>query len=106
MSAYYVETLATYLVTNSELWLDLSPILIEFLRISFVLNIFDYLQNSFTLCMWVLNSNLRTLQFAGIGMDACVTPLRHTGLSLVQTTDFFYPLVDDPYMQGKLLNNS
>ena len=34
----------------------------------------------------------------GIGMDSCVTPLRHGGLSLVQTTDFFYPLVDDPYM--------
>ena len=32
-------------------------------------------------------------------MDCCVTPLRHGGLSLVQTTDFFYPLVDDPYMQ-------
>lgn len=36
----------------------------------------------------------------GVGMDASVTPLRHGGLSLVQTTDFFYPLVDDPYMQG------
>jgi len=33
-------------------------------------------------------------------MDASVTPLRHPGLCLVQTTDFFYPLVDDPYMQG------
>jgi selenide,water dikinase len=38
----------------------------------------------------------------GIGMDASVTPLRHNGLCLVQTTDFFYPLVDDPYMQGKI----
>lgn len=38
----------------------------------------------------------------GIGMDSCVTPLRHGGLSLVQTTDFFYPLVDDPYMMGKI----
>jgi selenide,water dikinase len=37
----------------------------------------------------------------GIGMDSSVTPLRHGGLSLVQTTDFFYPLVDDPYMMGK-----
>lgn len=35
---------------------------------------------------------------AGIGMDSCVIPLRHGGLSLVQTTDFFYPLVEDPYM--------
>jgi len=37
-----------------------------------------------------------------IGMDASITPLRHGGLSLVQTTDFFYPLVEDPYMQGKI----
>lgn len=34
----------------------------------------------------------------GVGMDCCVIPLRHGGLSLVQTTDFFYPLVEDPYM--------
>eukprot|EP00794_Sanderia_malayensis_P006024 gene6024-6725_t len=27
---------------------------------------------------------------------------RHKGINLVQTTDFFYPLVDDPYMQGKI----
>lgn len=38
----------------------------------------------------------------GIGMDASVTPLRHGGLCLVQTTDFIYPLVDDPYMMGKI----
>jgi selenophosphate synthase len=41
--------------------------------------------------------------FLGIGMDSSVTPLRHGGLSLVQTTDFFYPLVDDPYMMGKTI---
>jgi len=35
-------------------------------------------------------------------MDSSITPLRHGGLSLVQTTDFFYPLVEDPYMQGKI----
>ncbi|CAL8104822.1 unnamed protein product [Orchesella dallaii] len=35
-------------------------------------------------------------------MDASVTPLPHSGLCLCQTTDFFYPLVDDPYMQGKI----
>ena len=36
-------------------------------------------------------------------MDSSITPLRHGGLSLVQTTDFFYPLVEDPYMQGNLI---
>lgn len=43
-----------------------------------------------------------TLPRIGIGMDCSVTPLRHGGLSLVQTTDFFYPLVDDPYIMGKI----
>lgn len=38
----------------------------------------------------------------GIGLDSCVLPTRHKGLSLVQTTDFFYPLVEDPYIQGKI----
>ena len=50
-----------------------------------------------------LSSNNIVIMFVfivGIGMDASVTPLRHGGLSLVQTTDFFYPLVEDPYMQG------
>jgi len=38
----------------------------------------------------------------GIGLDSCVIPLRHGGLFLVQSTDFFYPLVDDPYVMGKI----
>merc|ERR1739844_284053 len=38
----------------------------------------------------------------GIGLDSSITPLRHGALSLVQTTDFFYTLVEDPYMQGKI----
>lgn len=38
----------------------------------------------------------------GIGLDCSVTPIRHGGLCLVQTTDFFYPIVDDPYMMGKI----
>lgn len=38
----------------------------------------------------------------GIGFDSCVIPLRHRGLFLVQTTDFFYPLVDDPYLMGRI----
>ncbi|XP_050089134.1 inactive selenide, water dikinase-like protein [Anopheles aquasalis] len=38
----------------------------------------------------------------GIGLDCSVIPLRHGGLCMVQTTDFFYPIVDDPYMMGKI----
>ncbi|XP_072874826.1 selenide, water dikinase 1 isoform X1 [Chlorocebus sabaeus] len=42
------------------------------------------------------------LHLPGIGMDTCVIPLRHGGLSLVQTTDYIYPIVDDPYMMGRI----
>jgi len=35
-------------------------------------------------------------------MDCSITPLRQKDLFMVSTTDFFYPLVDDPYMQGKI----
>ncbi|CAF1053910.1 unnamed protein product [Adineta steineri] len=38
----------------------------------------------------------------GIGLDSCVIPIRHGGLFLVQSTAFFYPLVDDPYVMGKI----
>lgn len=38
----------------------------------------------------------------GIGLDSCVIPLRHSGLNLIQTTDFFYPLIEDPYIMGKI----
>jgi len=37
-----------------------------------------------------------------IAMDCSVVPLQHNSLSLISTTDYFYPLVDDPYMQGKI----
>jgi selenide, water dikinase len=37
-----------------------------------------------------------------IGMDSSVMPTRVPGVSLVQTTDFFYPVVEDPYMQGRI----
>jgi len=38
----------------------------------------------------------------GIGMDSSIVPIRHGGLLLVQTVDFFYPLIDDPYLMGKI----
>ena len=41
--------------------------------------------------------------YIGSGMDCAVIPLsRHKEYSLVQTVDFFYPLVDDPHMMGKI----
>ncbi|OQV16054.1 Selenide, water dikinase [Hypsibius exemplaris] len=43
-----------------------------------------------------------SLSAIGVGLDSCLIPLRHKGLYLVQTTDFFYPLVDDPYLMGKI----
>jgi len=35
-------------------------------------------------------------------MDCSIVPLRHKGLYTVSTTDFFFPLVEDPYLQGKI----
>ncbi|XP_011805357.1 PREDICTED: selenide, water dikinase 1-like isoform X2 [Colobus angolensis palliatus] len=52
-------------------------------------------------------------QFLGAGMpkldirmDTCVIPLRHGGRSLVQTTDYIYPIVEDPYMMGRIASAS
>ncbi|ESO06545.1 hypothetical protein HELRODRAFT_184938 [Helobdella robusta] len=42
----------------------------------------------------------------GIGMDACITPIRHGGLSLVQTASCLYPIIDDPYMLGKIVGSA
>nr|XP_045223376.1 selenide, water dikinase 1-like [Macaca fascicularis] len=41
-----------------------------------------------------------------IRMDTCVIPLRHGGRSLVQTTDYIYPIVEDPYMTGRIASAS
>eukprot|EP01126_Amoeba_proteus_P011586 TRINITY_DN146_c0_g1_i3.p1 TRINITY_DN146_c0_g1~~TRINITY_DN146_c0_g1_i3.p1 ORF type:complete len:313 (-),score=37.56 TRINITY_DN146_c0_g1_i3:315-1253(-) len=35
-------------------------------------------------------------------MDCSIVPLRRHGLFLISTCDFFYPLVDDPYVQGQI----
>ncbi|KAL9703068.1 hypothetical protein quinque_006586 [Culex quinquefasciatus] len=37
----------------------------------------------------------------GIGLDSSVIPLKND-LQLVQTVDFFYPLIDDPHMLGRI----
>jgi len=35
-------------------------------------------------------------------MDCSVVPIKSTGLSMISTTDYFYPLVDDPFTQGQI----
>lgn len=35
-------------------------------------------------------------------MDCSLVATRHPGLFMVSTTDFFYPLVEDPYLQGRI----
>jgi len=40
---------------------------------------------------------------SGIGMDSSVVPSKkYKDLFVVSTTDFFYPLVEDPYQQGRI----
>jgi selenide,water dikinase len=38
----------------------------------------------------------------GIGFDCSIVPLKFPGLFMISTTDFFFPNVDDPYVQGKI----
>ena len=39
----------------------------------------------------------------GIGMDCSIRPSKkYDGFFLVSTIDYFYPLVEDPYLQGKI----
>jgi len=38
-----------------------------------------------------------------IGMDCSIVPSqKYKGLFVISTTDFFYPLVEDPYLQGRI----
>lgn len=36
------------------------------------------------------------------GMDCSIVALNYPGLYLISTTDFFYPNVEDPYLQGRI----
>jgi selenide,water dikinase len=38
----------------------------------------------------------------GLGMDAMISPIRLGGLSCIQTTHTSYPIVSDPFVQGRL----
>jgi len=42
----------------------------------------------------------------GVGMDCTITPIRLGGLSMISTTDMFYPVLDDPYMMGRIACSS
>eukprot|EP01104_Vermistella_antarctica_P019223 TRINITY_DN7425_c0_g1_i1.p1 TRINITY_DN7425_c0_g1~~TRINITY_DN7425_c0_g1_i1.p1 ORF type:complete len:317 (-),score=65.19 TRINITY_DN7425_c0_g1_i1:638-1588(-) len=35
-------------------------------------------------------------------MDCSIMPTKFDGIDVISTTDFFYPLVDDPYVQGRI----
>jgi len=53
----------------------------------------------------IKNRTFFKIIFIGIGLDSCVLPLRHGEFLLVQSTDFFYPLVDDPYVMVNIHSN-
>ena len=38
----------------------------------------------------------------GIGLDSAVIPIKDTKFFLLQTCDYFYPIVDDPFMMGRI----
>jgi selenide,water dikinase len=40
---------------------------------------------------------------SGVGMDCSIVPSkRYPEMSIISTTDFFFPLVEDPYLQGRI----
>jgi len=42
----------------------------------------------------------------GIGLDACLQPIPNSNHFLIQTTDYFYPLINDPYKMGWIACNN
>lgn len=62
-----------------------------------------YLQETDILHNVAYDENKKDDGFIGSGMDCAVIPLaRHKNYFLVQTVDFFYPLVNDPKIMGKI----
>jgi len=56
--------------------------------------VLNYLDNLIDYFFFVLS--------LGIGMDSCVIPLKQKDQYLIQTTDFFFPLIEDPYLMVAL----
>lgn len=48
-----------------------------------------------------IESNQPSFHEIGVGLDSSIIPIRNN-LALVQTTDFFYPLIDDPFLMGQI----
>ena len=38
----------------------------------------------------------------GVGTDCSITPIRRGGLASISSSEIFYPLIDDPYMMGRI----
>jgi len=38
----------------------------------------------------------------GVSIDCTITPIRKGGLCIVSNTDMFYPILDDPYIMGRV----
>ena len=38
----------------------------------------------------------------GVGVDCTITPIKKGGLCIVSNTDMFYPIMDDPYIMGRV----
>ena len=38
----------------------------------------------------------------GLGTDCSICPIRRGGLASISSSEMFYPLIDDPYMMGRI----
>lgn len=48
------------------------------------------------------DDNVTDKPLIGIGLDAAVIPIKGTEVFLLQTCDYFYPIIDDPFLMGKI----
>lgn len=47
-------------------------------------------------------ANINSTPIIGIGLDSAVIPIKETECFLLQTCDYFYPIVDDPVEMGRI----
>lgn len=48
------------------------------------------------------DSKIGNTPLIGIGLDSAVIPIKETECFLLQTCDYFYPLIDDPVLMGRI----
>lgn len=54
------------------------------------------------LAITINHKDLKEQKRVELGTDSSITPISNSSLSLIETTNYVYMLVDDPYVMGKI----